>query len=864
MGEVYKARDTRLDRIVAIKVLSAHIDTTAARERFEREARAVSSLNDPHICTLHDVGEQDGIPFLVLEYLEGETLAAALKNGPLAVNRALRYGVEIAAALYRAHRHGVTHRDLKPANVMLTKAGIKLLDFGLARVREATNPGEADTTATLTRDITSPGTIVGTIQYMAPEQLESKEADARSDLFAFGAVLYEMLTGRKAFQGQNQASLIAAILTAEPLPLADPQASIAPLPPALERVVRTCLAKDPDERWQSAGDLSRELKWIAEAGPQAEVVPQVASATAGAIPWAVAAAALLLSIAGFWLYLRKPAADLQSIRFTLPTEARLASHVRISPDGSKVAFDGQNAEGKIVIWIRPLDRLEARALPGTENARHLFWSPDNRYIGFFVWPQQKLKRIDPAGGQAEIICDAPAGLGGTWGDDGTILFGAANSSGIFRVSSAGGVPVRVTTPEPSSIHSFPAFLPDGRHFLYFLTQGPGRQAHDTSWTMVGSLDGKEAKRLAPTQYSAVFAPPSDASPRSAPHLLFVRDGILMAQEMDLKKFQVLGEPVRVADAVAADVYFSFGDFSVSRNGILALNSGLFQTELVWLDRAGNRLGPGTPADKFSHPVLSPSGQQAIFERMDPKTNTTALWQLDVGRGEVSLFARVGYVPVFFPDGRAVAFVCGTQGKPAICRQASGGAAGEETLWESDQAIPVDVSPDGRTLAYLQRERPTSRLGILPLTGEKRPRLFYPSEYQQNGGNFSPDGRWIAYSSIETGQNEVYVQPFPATGEKFKVSARGGAQARWSRGGKELFYLTIDGKMMAVSVKTAPRFEVGVPQMLLSLPADAAFPNLGNTYDVTADGQRFLVNAALDGTRGSPITIITNWTAALGR
>jgi serine/threonine protein kinase len=467
MGEVYKARDTRLDRAVAIKVLPSQLAAhPELRQRLEREARAVSSLNHPHICTLYDVGEVDGIVFLVLEYLAGETLAARLKNGPLPLATALLYAVEIAEALDQAHRKNVVHRDLKPGNVMLTKSGSKLLDFGLAKVREATK-SDTDNAATLTFELTSQGTILGTLQYMAPEQVEGKEADARSDIFAFGAVLYEMITGRKAFNGKSQPSLIAAILTAEPPPISSLQSVT---PPALDRVVRTCLAKDPDARWQSAGDLGRELKWIADPEFQAEFRNPRAGGTksrGARIAWVVAAAAALAALSISWIHFRAPAPEQRSIRFTIPTEARLPSQVRVSPDGTRLAFVGQNAPGKIVLWVRSLDKLISQALPGTEGAMYPFWSPDSRHIGYFDLLQGKLKTIDASGGQPQILANAIFGLGGDWGSDGTIIFAPGSpNSGIYRIASNGRVPVQITTPRAYIPHGFPSFLPDGRHFLF--------------------------------------------------------------------------------------------------------------------------------------------------------------------------------------------------------------------------------------------------------------------------------------------------------------------------------------------------------------------------------------------------------------
>lgn len=861
---MYRARDTRLDRIVAIKVLPAHIaNHDELRQRLEREARAISSLNHPHICTLFDVGHQDGIDFLVMEFLEGETLAQRLTKGPLPFDQAMRYAIEIAGALDRAHRQGIVHRDLKPANIMLTKVGAKLLDFGLAKY-VAVTPTLSENTQTLA--LTSAGTILGTFQYMAPEQIEGKEADARSDIFAFGAVLYEMITGRKAFNGTSQPSLIAAILTAEPPPISSLQSLT---PKALDRIVRTCLAKDPDDRWQSAADLARELKWIADPASQAESAkPPTSGAesrSARIVPWMVAAAAVVAALSVSWVHFRAPVQEQRSIRFTIPTEAKLPSQVRISPDGTKLAFVGQNAQGRAVLWVRPLDKLSSQAMSGTENAMYPFWSPDSRHIGFF--DQGKVKRIDSSGGQPQVLGDAFFGTGGDWGDDGTIVFAPGGSnSGIHRVASNGRVPVQITIPGNHSSDAFPCFLPDGRHFLYLnrvdaftSSQGPAQMVR------VASLDSKDTKPLLATNYNAILSPASKGSRNAPPYLLFVRDGALVAQEIDVAKLQLRGEPIRISDSVATDVPYSFGDFSVSREGTLAFNSGVHQHELLWFDRAGNPIGSGTPVDRYAHPVLAPDGKQAMFSRDDSKASRTDLFKLDVDRGEVSFFeSGSGFFPVFFPDGKSIGFDCRINGKLGFCSKTSGGAGRRATLWESgDGKTPINFSPDGRFMSFTDLGRGVA-LWILPLTGERKPYPFSPSESLQFHGLFSPDGKWIAYTSNETGEFEVYVQPFPASGEKWKVSAHGGGQPRWRRDGKEMFYRTADGKMMAVPLKAQSSFEAGAPRMLFQTSADPLFPNLGIPYDVTADGQRFLINAAIDESRASPITVITNWTAGLKR
>ena len=858
MGEVYRARDTRLERTVAIKVLPAEVAANPeARQRLEREARAVSSLNHPNICTLYDIGEQDGNGFLVLEYIEGETLASRLKKGPLEVDAALRYAVEIAGALDRAHRHGVVHRDLKPGNIMLTKSGSKLLDFGLSKVREVAKTRNVGLTASLTRDLTNPGTILGTFEYMSPEQLEAKEVDARSDIFSFGAVLHETLTGRKAFEGSSQASLIASILTAQPPPVSSVQ-SLSP--PALDHVVRTCLAKDPDERWQSAGDLMRELKWITEAESTAARAA-TESLRGGLLPWLVAAATTLAAATVSWLHFReRPPEPQRSIRFTIPTEARLPSQVQISPDGTKVAFVGQNADGKFMLWVRPLDKADARTLPGTEGAELPFWSPDSRQIAFYD-PYDHLKRIDAAGGQPQIIGESYAGTGGDWSQDGTILFARSLTSGIYRISAAGGAPVQVTRTGASQrvIHAFPTFLPDDRHFLYLETIDPlGPRRSSPESIFVGSLDSTETKSIVATNFNAAF------SAKAPGHLLFVRDDALMAQEMDPTSFQLRGEAVRIEDALSLDVPHRTADFSVSKNGILAVNTAVNQHELVWLDRAGNRLSAGIPATKYGHPTLSPDGREALFSGPDPKTMTQKLWNLDVERGEVSLFDNDGDVSVFFPDGNAALFACKIDDKPVFCRKARGGAGRAELFWDSGGTkSPMDFSPDGRFLSYIDTAR-HRELWILPLTGERHPYRFYPGDHVERHGIFSPDGKWIAYTCNETGDYELYVQPFPATGTKFKVSVHGGAQPRWRGDGKELFYRTPDGKMMAVSIKTSGGFEAGAPHVLFPASTDPLYPSLAIPYAVSKDGQRFLVNMAKDESRASPITIITNWTAALGR
>src|SRR5579883_501328 len=677
MGEVYRARDTRLERMAAIKVLPADVaGRPELRERMQREARAISSLSHPNICALYDVGSQDGIEYLVMELLEGETLADRLKKGRLPLATALGYAIEVAAALEQAHRQGIVHRDLKPGNIMLTKSGTKLLDFGLAKVREAPKAASVDAaTELLTRQLTTEGTIVGTFQYMAPEQLEGREADARSDLFAFGAVLYEMTAGRPAFAGTSQATLIAAILTEEPAALSEGDEA----PAAMDLVVKACLAKDPEERWQSAADLRRELKWIATEGGRGP-------GTGGQGPargrrWiAVAAASAAIAAGIAWMHFTEHTSVPRAVRFRIGGEARLASQARVSPDGSKVAFVGQNAHGANVLWVRGLDESGAHELTGTEGARLPFWSPDSRSIAYFNPLLAKLQRIEAEGGPVRTVTDtASFGAGADWGPDGTILFAPRSLTwgSVLRVPANGGTPVVAAEPEKGRELAEPRFLPDGKHFLYVEKAGlfSGKDADGSLW--MASLDGKEKRKLMSTSFTAEFAPAG--GPKGKPHLLYVRDGVLMAQEADARTLELKGEPVRLCEAVALDGAYGYADYSVSRDGTLAYNDTVHQHEVMWVDRTGKRIGAATPAERYAHPALSPDGKRAVLELLDGKTGLPNLWMLDLERGDLSAFEVNGTLARFTPDGQAVVWTCPQGGKWEVCRKPTGGAAPVEGL-----------------------------------------------------------------------------------------------------------------------------------------------------------------------------------------
>ncbi len=866
MGEVYRARDTRLDRSVAIKILPAHAtDRPDLRERFEHEARAVSSLNHPHICTLFDVGSQDGVDYLVMEYIEGDTLAARLIKGRLPVEETLHLAVQIAGALDKAHRQGVVHRDLKPSNIMLTTSGAKLLDFGLAKLR---HPGtglaavSVSTLPTEDRSLTAAGVVVGTLQYMAPEQLEGKDADARTDIFSLGAVLYEMIAGRRAFEGENQASLIAAILEREPPAISTHQ----PLTPApLDRLVKRCLAKDPENRWQTARDLRFELEWVAggspEAGARAAAVAR--HSMRAHLGWVAAGGVFLaLIVTLVWAVTRlrpEPVAALP-IRFSIspPENSTFAvvweSHnLALSPDGRLLAFVATIGNSQQVLWVRPLEALAARMLPGTEGAYSPFWSPDSRYVAFFA--DGKLKKISATGGPPQTLCTVAGSNNGSWGRGGTILFTQlfAALEGVYQVSASGGAatPVAGTSPTGKETrHRWPHFLPDGRHFLYV--------AHDAQEYMqlyVASLGPGETKVVANLASRVEYAPPG--------YLFFTRDGTLMAQPFDAEKLSFTGEPVPIAEKLP---YFISGwaPFSTSGKGVLAYQSGATLSRLVWFDRTGKEVGLAGKPGQYGGLRLSPDGQKVALEVRDAATGTSDLWILDLSRGAMTRFTHDPALesnPIWSPDGRTILFESHGGKTLAGPRQ--------QTLGTSDsKQAPIaraesfqwmrDWSMDGRFIAYDQLDPDTGYdLWLQPLFGDRKAYPLLRTQFQEGEAAFSPDGRWLAFASDESGKPEVYVLAAKGSGERWQISTDGGLHARWRRDGRELFYLATDHALMAVPIKEGAAFESGPPTSLFKIEAEG-----WNLYDVTADGSRFLVNT---GSRTNlPINVVVNWTSDLKR
>ncbi len=862
MGEVYKARDTRLERTVAVKVLPSHMSASPeARQRFEREAKTISQLSHPHICALYDVGREGETEYLVMELLEGETLGDRLAKGPLPLEQALRYGQEIADALDKAHRQGIVHRDLKPGNVMLTKSGVKLLDFGLAKALPSPGGrgvgGEGLTSLPTQANLTQEGTILGTFQYMAPEQLEGKEADARTDIFALGAVLYEMATGRKAFSGATQASLIGAILHTEPAPIS----SVQPMsPPALDRVVRTCLAKDPEDRWQSAGDVAKELRWVGEAAADE---PLARTAKGGRWVWAIVAGlglALLASLPPALAYLRRghPVNWPRQFSILPPDGTTFFGNIALSPDGRSLAFSARDAAGSRALWLRLLPTGRFVRLPGTEDATFAFWSPDSRHIGFFT--HDKLKRTDPEGAP-QVICDVgPGGRYGSWSKDGVILFSASSGRPFFRVSADGGTPAeatKLTDLQGSWLAQFsPYWLPDGRHFLYTAISSQG-----ISWICLGSPNGDRPVRVTEGS-NAIYS--------SAGSLLFLKQGGLTAQPFDPSAGRLTGNPVRVSEQVARAVASRYPLLSESGGELLIFGTvdALGTLELTWFDRQGKELGRVGSQKRYRDPSLSPDGKRIAAALLEGETSSGNVWMLDPERGiasRLSFHPSPVFNPIWSPDGSRIAFAAGVPVSQLFAKRTDGTGV-EEALLKTDRAdFPTDWSADGRFIAYEEIDPRTNNrdLWLLPTAGDRQPVRYLQTPFDEFQAQFAPDGKWMAYGSDESGRWEIYVQAIPAAGGKWQVSSGGGTQPRWRRDGRELFYLALDGRIMSVDVKLGSTPEFGAPRPLFF--ARVVQNAMGTDEFVpTADGQRFLATSYRDTMEGpQPLTVIVNWTAELG-
>jgi eukaryotic-like serine/threonine-protein kinase len=871
MGEVYRARDTRLDRTVAVKILPVHLSSNAeAKQRFEREARAISSLNHPNICTLYDVGHQDGVDYLVMEFLEGETLADRLARGPLPVEQVLKYGIEICEGLEKAHRGGVTHRDLKPGNVMLTKTGAKLMDFGLAKPGSpsgAPSSGLTLTSPMASRPLTQQGMVVGTFQYMSPEQIEGNEADARSDIFALGAVLYEMATGKRAFEGKSTTSVIAAILERDPSPISTARPMF---PRALDSVVSTCLKKDPEERWQSVRDLRTNLQWISE-GDGAGT-----SSVVRRSPWLERAAwmlaCVLLSGVAFFAarHDRLPSAG-EPTHFPvfLPQKAVFSGPPNItvpvpqfalSPDGRALVFVANSSGADPVIWLRPIDQVTPRPLPGTDHAQIPFWSPDSRWVAFFA--EGKLKKIPVAGGPIQVIADVADPFGGSWGTDDSIIFSELNSS-IFRISSGGGIVTTVTKVDTiQKSHRWPQFLPDGRHFIYHLQGGDPKQRG----IYVGSVDGGTQKFLVRSESSAVYAWPG--------YLLYVDGDTLLGEAFDAKHLELKGEPFTVAEHVGRSTGFNIGA-SASGTGILAYAAAVLQRgRLTWFDRAGNSLNSVGVEGDYSDFRLSPNGQTLAVSLIDPKAWNPDIWLIDLMRGgpsRITVGSALNAAPVWSPKGDRIVFRSNRNGQTELYAKSAGGGGDDEVILtnetqhaagiDSPNLVCSDWSPDGRYVIGSVPQRTTGEdLWLIPLGGDKKPFKFLGPPSDQLHANFSPDGRLVAYTSNESGRFQVYIQTFPLSDTKWQVSTDGGYEPRWRGDGHEIYYLSEDRKLMAVAVGAGPSFSV--PKMLFQTRVPEGVTSRRTHYIPSRDGQRFLVNTQNLDASPNPITVVLNWQAEL--
>jgi Tol biopolymer transport system component/predicted Ser/Thr protein kinase len=866
MGEVYRARDTRLERTVAIKILPQHLsDQHDAKERFEREARAISSLNHPNICQLYDVGEQDGISFLVMEYLEGETLGSRLSKGPLPLEHLFRIGAEIADGLDRAHRSGVVHRDLKPSNIMLTKSGAKLMDFGLAKAVtpvSAQSSGLTQTVASPNQPLTAQGTVVGTFQYMSPEQVEGKEADARSDIFALGAVLYEMATGKRAFEGKTTASVLAAVLERQPAPIS----SVQPMTPrVLDQLVRTCMAKDPDERWQTAHDVRLQLKQIGEAGSQAGIPAPVVGQRKRRekLAWGAAAVfAVVAIVAGGLAYvandkqlpvLRVQISPPDKTQFNLTGDE--AGPAEVSPDGRYLVFSA-NDGGRTQLYLRSLDSLSPQPLPGTEGATFPFWSPDSRSVGFFT--PTKVKRIDIAGGQPTTLCDTNLGRGASWGSTGIIVFAPFYNAGIFQVSASGGAATPITKVDnvTATSHRWPTFLPDGKHFLYLAVNHNAASSPDTA-VFLASLDGKENQLLLHTFSSVRYATGS---------LLFLRENTLVAQSFDPASGQLKGDPETLREDVQFDAGLWRSNFSVSDNGILAYASGAATNSqsLIWYDRSGKQLDAISDNIGFYDVELSPDEKKLAVT--DGNAAAATIWVYDLAsklKTRLTFAGGTHRSPAWSPDGKQIAFTTNQQATIAV--KPATGAADEKVLVSSSSSTSSfpevdDWSRDGRYILFDQGSGNKQHVMVLPTYGDGKPFPYAgSSSSDEEAGVFSPDGRWVAYDSNETGRPEVYVAPFPWTGAKWQVSIDGGTWPRWRGDGKEIYFFEFaSSQLMSAQVDgSGSTFLVGGTKPLFRLNLET----LSRAYQPTRDGQRFVV-ISRNGGSSQPLTLVQNWTAEL--
>jgi serine/threonine protein kinase len=847
MGEVYRARDTKLKREVAVKILPDEFSRDADRvSRFQREAEALAALNHQNIGTIYDIQQIGETRFLILELVEGETLQERLRQGPIPVDETLLIAKQIAEALEAAHERGVVHRDLKPANIKLTPDGkVKVLDFGLAKALQPQSQTVLSHSPTL-MSASMPGAIVGTAAYMSPEQIKGRQVDRRTDIFAFGCVLYEMLTAKAAFDGDDVTEILGAVLKTEPDWSKLPENT----PSAVQKLLRLCLQKDPKKRRSDAADVRIDIEEALSAPSAADLQePQTTRNSLWMkVSMAVAVAvilALAIPAARYWREIPPDAPEMRLQIMTPPTSSPL--DFALSPDGRALAFVA-SGDGPPRLWLRTLDSVTAGPLAGTETAEFPFWSSDNQSIGFFA--EGRLKRIDVRGGPPQTLAAAPTGFGGTWNRDGIILYVPVGVGGIFRTTGSGGDGSQVTQlTAGQSAHRFPRFLPDGHHFVFFVLGTPEQQG-----IYLASLDGGNPKRLVANDAAGAWAPPD--------RLLFIRQGALMSQRVDINQGVLVGDAVSLANPVGSDNAFSGSGFSVSTTGIVAYRaSESGRRQFLWYDRSGKITGRVGEADESNlmFPELSPDDRKVVFAR-SPEGNLD-IWVTDVITNATTRFTLGGSnsnTAIFSPDGKRIVFQSNRNGPFDLFWKPSNGGNEEVLLKSADTKSPFNWSPGGEYLLYRSVDSKTGYdLWILPMTGNQKPTPVLNSRFDETLGQFSPDGRWIAYQSNKSGRFQVYVQPFPITGAEWPISINGGTQPRWSPDGKQLFFIAPDLKMMSAGIKpTGSAIEVAPPVALFQTRIVNSFSQIKQQYAVAHDG-RFLINTAQESS-ASPITVILNW------